>query len=90
MAVDLSGDSVALWARAQGRRAKQGAESTEEPTLANRETRMGREFEEDEAHCRGRVQFVPPVGSALISPCWSMQKPRCPVLPTAWGTAVAS
>ena len=46
--------------------------------------------ENREAHCKGTVQLVPPVGSALISPCWSMQKPRCPVLPTAWGTAVAS
>ena len=43
-----------------------------------------------QAYWIGWVQFVPPAMSALISPAWSMQKPRWPDLPTDCGTAVAS
>ena len=39
-------------------------------------------------HCRFWVQLVPPAGSYLMEPNWSLQKPRSPVLPTVCGTAV--
>jgi len=39
-------------------------------------------------YCRFWVQLVPPAGSALMVPNWSLQKPRLPVWPTVCGTAV--
>jgi hypothetical protein len=35
---------------------------------------------------QGCVQLVPPAGSNLMVPNWSLQKPRSPVLPTVCGT----
>ena len=40
------------------------------------------------AHCTSWVQLAPPVGSDLIVPNWSLQKPLSPVLPTVCGTPV--
>src|ERR1039458_10726090 len=36
------------------------------------------------------VQLVPPAGSNLMVPTWSLQKPRSPVLPTVCGTTVTA
>ena len=36
------------------------------------------------------VQLVPPAGSNLMVPTWSLQKPRSPVLPTVCGMAVTA
>src|ERR1035437_8451699 len=41
-------------------------------------------------HWMDWVQLVPPAGSALMVPNWSLQKPRSPVFPTVSGTAVTS
>jgi hypothetical protein len=46
--------------------------------------------QQQEAYWMGWEQFVPPAISALMSPAWSMQKPRCPDFPIDCGTAVAS
>jgi len=64
--------------RTQARRQQNGG---------NRKAAAIRQFRHP--HCRGCVQLVPPAGSTLIVPNWSVQKARSPLLPTACGTAVS-
>ncbi len=72
-----------LGAQARGQRQRKQQQTAREAPSSMR-------MDYDRLYWIGWVQFVPPAMSALISPAWSMQKPRWPDLPTDCGTAVAS